>query len=89
MPKFKIIAQQTPFNHTSPLVIQVEQNCQSWAYIEAYKQFTAKGYNVKSKLGTSEEKALGVDRQFIGESLPEEFWTTNMLHIRNIQPLGY
>lgn len=87
MPKFKIIAQQTPFNHNAPIVIEVEQNCQTHAYIDSYKLLTAKGYNVKSKLGTSEEKELQVNRQFIEESLPTEFWTTNMVHIRNIQQL--
>jgi len=89
MKKFKIIAQQTPFSLTSPIVLLIEENCNTNAYIESYKQLTKLGYNVRSYLSEGEAKEIGVDRDFIKESLPVEYFTPKMVHIRNIQELPY
>lgn len=85
MQKFRIIAQQTPYSFTTPIVLIREAKDRTEAYINAYFELSGKGYNVQGRLYTGDAEALNIDTERVKKSLPEDFNTSSMVIFRSIQ----
>jgi hypothetical protein len=89
MKEFKVIYQDTPFDHTQPATLMVEAQSRAHAFITAYDYLVRKGHAVDSSRYWIYEKSGVHGLEFLTEELveirasgvPDEYGRTHIIRI--------